>query len=89
MGGLAWTWFLVDDTPHESLARAEDVYDEEEEKPGEVEALEETVVKAIELGVVTPTEDGAYVRACVRVCISLHGIFPLPSPSPWIIIHVF
>ena len=58
IAGFVWTLKLVDDTPHESLSRAEEAYEEEAEKPGEVKALEDTVIKGIELGVVTASSDG-------------------------------
>jgi PHS family inorganic phosphate transporter-like MFS transporter len=48
--GLLWTHFLVDDTPHESLAYLEDADAIEPALPGEVEELEEAVVEGIEMG---------------------------------------
>ncbi len=44
--GLLWTWALVDDTPHDSLALVEAIYGVEPEQPGEVAALEMLVQKA-------------------------------------------
>lgn len=44
--GFLWTWALVDDTPHDSLAIVEAVYGVEPEKPGEAASLEMIVAKA-------------------------------------------
>jgi hypothetical protein len=44
--GLLWTWALVDDTPHDSLALVEAIYGVEPEKPGEAAALEMVIAKA-------------------------------------------
>lgn len=42
--GLGWTYAFVDDTPHESLDKAENQELIEAEKPGEVETLEDKVL---------------------------------------------
>lgn len=56
--GLGWTYAFVDDTPHESLAKAENQELVEAEKPGEVESLEDKVLYVL----------FRRVHVCVCVC---------------------
>jgi hypothetical protein len=58
--GFGWTYAFVDDTPHESLAKAENQESIEAEAPGEVEKLEEKVVHGIEMGVLK-VPPGTYI----------------------------
>ncbi len=61
MVGVGWTWALVDDTPHDSLLKAENQELIEAEAPGEVEKLEDKVVHGIEMGMLKVPE-GMYAR---------------------------
>lgn len=77
--GLAWTYAFVDDTPHESLAKAENQEVIEAEQPGEVEALEDKV---------RPWWRRVVCLSCVCICLSTPSpkrsttSHPIRTPNP-------